>query len=167
MKKYCISVDGKQYTGSAEDVARWYCLEKGIKLYIEEVGDDGIGLCSLYPGDDSLSVVGYFGDDVDADLESGYRMYFTDNLQDDPACKIVEVSELNEVQPPADDVREGMLKLLECSQPDRDAVFGATAQIASAAIKRGDIPSKASAVVEYVKELYPHLLNVRHAIQRR
>ena len=178
MKKYQITVDGKQYVGKAEDVARWYCLEKGIKLYIKDLDNGSMGLCELYPGDDYLSVVGYFeGDEVDANLESGYRVFFIDCLQDNPDCKIVEVNELNdevqshvddfgEVQPPTDDVREGMLKLLQRPYPDRDAVFGATAQIASAAIKRGNLSSEVSAVVEYVKELYPRLLNVRHAIQR-
>lgn len=93
-KQYVIRWHGQVFKGSPEDVARWYCLQKGIKLYIEEA-QDGLYLLNMISPDNTIQkyVDGKLQDvqclvdvgemDYCFDIESGYRLFFTDWLAEE------------------------------------------------------------------------------------
>ena len=81
-KTYRITLDGKSYTGTGADVARWYCKQKGIKLFIiPEDGSNTLMLGIMQKDGDAINCSDYFDDNEVVDLEAGYQLFFTDWMQ--------------------------------------------------------------------------------------
>ena len=93
---YKITFDGKSFTGTGADVARWYCKQKGIKLFIiPEDGSNALMLGILQKDGDAIYCSDYFESDKDVDLEAGYQLFFTDCMQTnkEPDFVLVEVEQ--------------------------------------------------------------------------
>lgn len=78
---YTIAMNGNAITGTAEDVARWYCKQKGIKLYI-------ITTCNVpylwaqFPKADNRTYIACF-EDFEDDIENGYKLFFSEFLSEE------------------------------------------------------------------------------------
>ena len=93
-KQYVIRWHGQAFKGSPEDVARWYCKRKGIKLYIDE-SPNGSYLLNMISPDNTIQkyvdgklqdvqcVADVAGEDYNFDFEHGYRLFFTDWLAEE------------------------------------------------------------------------------------
>lgn len=96
-KHYRLTLNGQDFTGTAEDVARWYCKQKGIKLYIEPREDNGIPALFTWgrkPLDYSTpDYVDMFKEKIPG-FEDGYRLFFTESMltDDEPDFTITELS---------------------------------------------------------------------------
>lgn len=94
-KHYRLTLDGQDFTGTAEDVARWYCKQKGIKLYIEPREDNDIPALWVL----GRPIDSYVPDYVDMfkektpGFEDGYRLFFTEYMlhAHNPDFAIVEL----------------------------------------------------------------------------
>ena len=79
-KHYKLTLNGQDFTGTAEDVARWYCKQKGIKLYIEPREDNGMPALFTWgrkPLDYSTpDYVDVLKEKIPG-FEDGYRLFFT------------------------------------------------------------------------------------------
>ena len=98
--QYVIHMGCETFTGEPEDIARWYCLQKGIKLYIEPNLDKGAEenssiLLAAFPDRDILTHIAYFenGKD-DNNIETGYRLFFHEYMlePDNPDYELTEIS---------------------------------------------------------------------------
>lgn len=96
----CIQMDGETFTGEPEDVARWYCKRKHVKLYIEPNMDAGTEdnssvLLAAFPDKDMLTHIAYF-ENGDYDVETAYTLFFSEyllecNQPDNPDYELGEV----------------------------------------------------------------------------
>lgn len=81
-KRYRIELNDEAFMGTAEDVARWYCKQKSIKLLMD--GGDGVPptLYAHLPNVKSLSPKEIYTFDIeeDVDFEAGYRMFFSEYM---------------------------------------------------------------------------------------
>lgn len=93
-KLYKLTLNGQDFTGTAEDVARWYCKQKGIKLYIlpNNLENDALTLFAVFEKDDALMDIAQFEFDNN-DIEVGYKLFFTEYMlkADKPDFTIVEL----------------------------------------------------------------------------
>ena len=81
-KQYRLSMNGQDFTGTAEDIARWYCKHENIKLYIEpedESQDSTINLWGQFQNNNECTLIAYF-EDIPKDIESAYRLFFNDYM---------------------------------------------------------------------------------------
>ena len=95
-KHYRLTLNGQDFTGTAEDVARWYCKQKGIKLYIEPREDNDVPALFTWerkPLDYSTpDYVDMFKEKIPG-FEDGYRLFFTSYMlhAHNPDFAIVEL----------------------------------------------------------------------------
>ena len=81
VKRYKLTFQGEEFEGTAEDIARWYCQQKGVKLYIEPREDNGIP--ALFTIGRQIGTLDCVPDYVDIfeekipGFEDGYRLFFT------------------------------------------------------------------------------------------
>lgn len=94
----CIRMDGKTFTGEPEDIARWYCKHRHVKLYIEPNMDNGAEdnssvLLAAFPNKDMLTHIAYF-ENGDYDIETAYALFFSEYMLecDNPDYELTEIS---------------------------------------------------------------------------
>lgn len=99
-KRYVINWNGKTFRGSPEDVARWYCKQRSIKLYVEPnpINEQCfILLAAFLEGrrmdyvDGKLQPVSHLTDiglfeNCDYDVESAYRLFFREYMLEEDDC---------------------------------------------------------------------------------
>lgn len=95
-KQYRLSMNGEDFTGTAEEVARWYCKHENIKLYMEPdtlENDGSFLLWGHFQHKKQGTFISYFEND-ETDIESAYRLFFNDYMLqlDDAGYRIVELS---------------------------------------------------------------------------
>ena len=98
VKRYKLTFQGQEFEGTAEDVARWYCQQKGVKLYIEPREDNGIP--ALFTLGSRIGTLDPVPDYVDMfeehtpSFEDGYRLFFTEFMLNacNPDFTIAELS---------------------------------------------------------------------------
>ena len=81
-KQYRLSMNGQDFTGTAEDIARWYCKHENIKLYIEPdtlENDGSFILWGQFQNNKTGTLISYFEKD-ETDIESAYRLFFNDYM---------------------------------------------------------------------------------------
>lgn len=90
--------DGEAFTGEPEDIARWYCKLKHVKLYIEPNMDNGAEknssvLLGAFPDRDTLTHIAYF-ENGDDDVETAYRLFFSEYMLEcyNPDYELTELS---------------------------------------------------------------------------
>ena len=98
--QYAIHMDGETFTGEPEDIARWYCKRRNVKLYIEPDMDAGTEdnssvLLAAFPDKDMLTRIAYF-ENGDYDVETAYALFFSEyllecNQPDNPDYELGEV----------------------------------------------------------------------------
>lgn len=81
---YAIHMDGETFTGEPEDIARWYCKHRHVKLYIEPNMDKGAEdnssvLLAAFPDSDMLTHIAYF-ENGDYDIETAYALFFSEYM---------------------------------------------------------------------------------------
>lgn len=96
-KQYKLTMNGEDVKGTAEDIARWYCKHEDIKLYIEaedESKDSPIILWALFQNNDKGTLISYFEENDEKDIEGGYRLFFNEYMLevDDANYTIAELS---------------------------------------------------------------------------
>lgn len=97
--RYVIHMaDGNEFTGTPEDIARWYCKHRHMKLYIEpnmDGNENSFVLLAAFPYSYTLTHIAYFENGLDDnDIEGGYRLFFTEFLRggDSPDYELTEIS---------------------------------------------------------------------------
>lgn len=95
--QYAIHMDGETFTGEPEDIARWYCKRRHVRLYIEPNMDAGAEdnssvLLAAFPDSDMLTHIAYFENDYD--IETGYGLFFSEYMLecDNPDYELTEIS---------------------------------------------------------------------------
>ena len=93
---YRIEMDnGATFTGTAGDIARWYCLQENIRLYISPVEENQTDLrvAAQFKGTEFLTHIAYFEKEMSTDIETAYCLFFKEYLQDSENSnfKIVEL----------------------------------------------------------------------------
>lgn len=91
-KRYSISLaNGKNFSGSPEDVARWYCIQEHIKLFIEPEGSQPV-LMAQFDNKDTCTHIAYL-ENGQYDIESAYRFFFFEYLLEvnNPDYSIAEI----------------------------------------------------------------------------
>ena len=90
--------DGNEFTGTPEDIARWYCKYRHMKLYIEPDTDgdkNSSVLLAAFPYSNTRTHIAYFENGLDDnDIETGYRLFFYEYLlePDNPDYELTEIS---------------------------------------------------------------------------
>ena len=77
-------LDGEKITGTPADIACRYCSHEGIKLFIDDIPDEGLQIDALFPGAKACTYIACFEDGDTNDLETAYRLFFTEYLNDRP-----------------------------------------------------------------------------------
>ena len=102
MTQYVIHMAvGNEFTGTPEDIARWYCKLHDIKLYIEpdNNGKENL-LWASFPDEDTgkhnsntVTHIAYFEND-ECDIEAGYRLFFHEYMleADNPDYELTALS---------------------------------------------------------------------------
>ena len=98
--QYVIHMKGETFKGTQEDIARWYCKRRYVKLYIEPNTDgEGFMLWAMFPDkltsehdNHNCTHIAYF--ENDCDIESGYRLFFSEYMLecDNPDYELAELS---------------------------------------------------------------------------
>ena len=94
-------VVGNEFTGTPEDIARWYCKLHDIKLYIEpdNNGKENL-LWASFPDEDTgkhnsntVTHIAYF-ENGECDFEAGYRLFFHEYMLevDNPDYELTALS---------------------------------------------------------------------------
>ncbi|MBQ7220741.1 MAG: hypothetical protein IJS28_07165 [Synergistaceae bacterium] len=79
---YKITLDSKSFIGTEADVARWYCKQKDIKLYIEpENGSGALVVYARMEETDGLTLVAHLDVFRGTDIETSYKMFFREYMQ--------------------------------------------------------------------------------------
>lgn len=163
-RNYQVLIDNRLYTGTAEDIARCYCLQKGIKLYIDQLERKTLGLYALFPQKNTLTKITSFDKGEDTDIESGYRLFFSDYLREGaaPDCKVFELPKVPPTTSPQEEdaLKAEMLKYLKYASSERNLGFNAAIKIACAAIECEGLSCEVKAVMQYVQEIYPLLAEI-------
>ncbi len=96
--QYAIHMDGETFTGEPEDIARWYCKRRHVRLYIEPNMDAGAEdnssvLLAAFPDSDMLTHIAYF-ENGDYDIETAYALFFSEYMLegDNPDYELTELS---------------------------------------------------------------------------
>ena len=97
-KLYKLTLNGEEFVGKAEDVARWYCQQRDITLYIKPREDNGIP--ALFTLGSRIGTLDPVPDYVDMfeehtpSFEDGYRLFFTEFMLNacNPDFTIAELS---------------------------------------------------------------------------
>lgn len=143
-RMYRITIDGEEYTGTAEEVARWYCERKGITLYVEPeiYGDAGYKLYADIPDFDRHRKISRFEVDVPY-MDEWYRLFFRNYMQvhEDESCSLKEIS--------------------VSAVSGRDSALEIAGGLACAMVMRSD-PQTVSipTVLQLVREIYAKLLEL-------
>ena len=127
-KTYRIVLDDKQFIGTAEDVARWYCQQRGVKLYVEGDGSSEVkALYAYFSEVNKQDKIAQFKEGT-PDLETGYRLFFTEYLlvPDELDCDITEITNL----PSTNELTGELIKYMDRLHPERDACLEAAGRIA-------------------------------------
>ena len=169
-KTYRIVLDGKQYTGTAGDVARWYCQQKGVNLLIENTEDEGVfELFALFRDAKDAAHIEYFDEDA-VDIEDCYSAFFEYYLQQvkDLDCTIWEYTQFNTRSgvPNSDEMTSKLIKYMNRLHPERDACLEAAARIACEVMRMDegtieDADQYIRIVMKVMRMAYPKLLELR------
>lgn len=96
VKHYRLSMNGEDFKGTAEDIARWYCKHQNIKLFIEPDAkgkDDSTILWAHFQDAEEGTLIAYF-ENCSKDIETAYRLFFYEYMLqvDDPDFCIADLS---------------------------------------------------------------------------
>ena len=164
-KTYRIVLDGKQYTGTAGEVARWYCQQKRIELYVRPDGEEGtITLYARMPDAALPKAIAIFRHDLPY-LDVWYEAFFTEHMQQasDLDCVAVDSPQLERSR---NELTDEVIKYMDRLHPERDACLEAAARIACEVMRMDegtieDADQYIRIVMKVMRMAYPKLLELR------
>ena len=164
-KTYRITLDGKQYTGTAGEVARWYCQQKKIELYVRPDGEEGtITLYARMPGVALPKAIAVFRHDLPY-IDVWYEAFFTEHMQQasDLDCVAVDSPQLERSR---NELMDEVVEYMDRLHPERDACLEAAARIACEAMRMettmvDEVDHYIRIVMKVMRMAYPKLLELR------
>ena len=170
-KTYRITLDGKQYTGTAEEVARWYCKQKRIELCVLPGSGDGVvKLYASFPGIASPLEIASFKNDLPY-TDVWYKLFFRQyiNQKKDLDCRIEECAQSNPSPSVSNDgeMSQRLIEYMDRLHPERDACLEVAGRIACEVMRGYDPPTIVEVdfyietMLEIMRKTYPKLLELR------